>query len=266
MTKDVESEEPQGLHYAVASNGTFLVLDTDWAHAVVPVTEMPDLKEVEKSATWKLPNIPAELVYQVAKFFREVRDANKCEAAVLLHYGAVGWAVTVPNQKVMPAHVHWDWTADQRVPGKRCVGTMHSHVDMVAGHSGTDIDDEAQIDGLHVTLGRMDKLPHRLDIDAEIVIRGSRFEVTPDVFADGLTLYKPTKKEDPRPGRWFSYESDTMYRIADTALWKATTVPAEWHDRLEVSSWTQRFGFGFGMDDDDETVTPFRRKDDTPIM
>lgn len=279
---------PEGnIHYIIANNGTFLSINNNWIEAIVPAKDAPaavemlrlasdpavpaemsrgvldyfkvegnqppELDRQELKAKWKLPPMPKALMYQIAKFFREVRDAHSAEVAVILHYGEqAGWGVTVPQQEVTGGHVSYEMTAADRLPGMRMVGTMHSHVDMGAWHSGVDEGDEAQFDGLHVTLGKMKALPEMIDVDGEIVIRGERFKLKDiGLVAEGLTG-ADDKKVSPDDddegyfggysGGWSRWSNSASHALVDQDLWEATQVPPEWHDPVQPMKWSWKGG------------------------
>ena len=64
------------------------------------------------------------------------------------------------------------------------VGTIHSHCDFGAFHSGTDINDEADFDGLHVTFGHNNR--DIFTISASIVVNNIRKSVEPMDFIEGV--------------------------------------------------------------------------------
>lgn len=229
--------EPEGLHYVVAENGVFLHIDNNWVRALVPASdadeevervfqesEVGSLDEAAPRLEFKPRPMPAETFYRVAKFFRQVRDKMRTEVAVLFHYGdEVGWDVTVPSQEVTAGHVSYQMTAadSRRVRGARVIGTSHSHVDMGAWHSGVDEGDEAEFDGLHVTIGRVCDLPGAVDIDAQVVVRGHKFKAGRD-----FDLSAVIEGLNPRPRAKLAGASHVL---ADPAAYEEVIVPEDWH-------------------------------------
>lgn len=275
LVTEADTQKPQEgpVEYIIASNGAFLSIKNDNWDAIVPTKEISSLLEQKKKCKWKLPAIPQALMYQIIKFFKEVRDKHDTEVAVLLHFGEGGWAVTVPDQEVTGAHVDYKPGLEDRVPGKRMVGTMHSHVDMSAWHSSTDDDDEAQFDGLHVTLGKMQRVGHGyVDVDASAVIRGETFPIEFE-FAKGLKpsgggMSKTTSK-------WgFTYsETNPSHAITDKPAYRETKVPLEWHAKVKKKKWSytspysggsyhsEYSGNYYGGYGGEGGVLPFDRKD-----
>lgn len=278
------------VEYIVASNGAFISLKNDWHESIVPVfekvtenSEIAGLREQKSQARWKLPPIPANLMYQIIKFFKEVADKHDTEVAVLLHYGDGGWGVSVPKQEVTGGHVDYKVGPEDRLPGKRMIGTMHSHVDMGAWHSGVDDEDEAQFDGLHVTLGKMSHVPQMVDIDASLVIRGTKFTISHEKWTMGLN--KAPEGTTPRKNKWgfTSWSSNPSHSLTSRQLYRETRVPASWHKQVTAKKWHSVFDYSSsyggsehglsryygGNDDKDKDekgdVVPFHRRRDSDI-
>lgn len=220
-------------HYIIAKNGMLLKLTNEWLDAVVPVSEFKTLEEVPPRATLKLPPITALVMAQALAFFRAVYDEHRAEAAVLLHYSNEhGWMLSVPKQRVTYGTVKYDMI--ERIEGYRCVGTMHSHGAMPAFHSAVDVPDEAAFDGVHITMGNVNRLP-RFSMDAEIVVRGARFPLpleqtlgitkasdagTQPYYVNGISWMKRGARE----------KGEYLLDMSVLANWD---VPSEWMQQVE---------------------------------
>jgi len=218
---------PGGTAYIVGKNGTFLQLEQSWVRAVVPVKECLLLDEVRPSVELLLPPIDAATFAKAARFFAKVYKLHSTEAYLLLHYSSEhGYAISAPPQEVSFGAVHADMT--QRIEGYRCVGTMHSHGDMEAYHSGVDQESEADFDGIHITIGRLPLLPY-LSIDAEVVVRGHRAKL-PDAFIEGLEVVPtalPAMSNGIRTWQdWYRWRN-IRHRCAINAA-RDWTIPEEW--------------------------------------
>ncbi|MBI2473473.1 Mov34/MPN/PAD-1 family protein [Candidatus Uhrbacteria bacterium] len=222
------TEPSKGTYYIVARNGLHMRMDTDWVDAVIPMKELQALEYEKPRAKILLPPINAEVFLQIYGFFRSVYLAHQTEAAVLLHHSREhGWAFTVPRQRVSRAQVRYEMT--QRLDGYRCVGTMHSHGDLQAGHSNTDIHDEASFDGIHVTLGSLNEHPH-LSMEAEIVLRGHRFPLPVEQLEGVIAPVQVPAKETFLKGMFRS----RLYTVAENEVLKNWTVPQEWMNQVQV--------------------------------
>jgi proteasome lid subunit RPN8/RPN11 len=91
-------------------------------------------------------------------FFREVYRKHRAEAIVILAYNQTEGCYTLccPTQDVSQGHVTYDrdWQ-NYAEDGYKPVGTIHSHCNFQAFHSGVDTGDEADYDGVHITLGHV---------------------------------------------------------------------------------------------------------------
>jgi hypothetical protein len=226
-TNDGASEAPDTTHFVVARNGLFLRKKSDWVDAIVPARGVDGLKPVETSAQLLLPRLKSTVFAKAVLFFNEVYKQKKTEAAVLLHYSPKhGWDLSVPTQQANGAFVKYD--AAGRLPGYRCVGTMHSHCAMSAFHSSTDTRDEAAQDGVHITIGRLNNFP-TFGMDAEIVVNGTRFPLPHEHI-----VYVRPEEPKKRPGllSFMFSKHDQLYTFPFGVV-RDWTVPQEWVDRVE---------------------------------
>ncbi len=200
------TEPPSQTHYVVASNGFFLKKKMFWVEAVVPVSTIKTLDKEEPSVKLLLPPLPVEILAKALKLASVVYIESQSEVGLLLHHGEVGYKLTVPQQEVTRVSVRYD--ASVRLPGALCVGTIHSHGSFHAFHSETDLDDERDADGVHITLGNIDEYP-KFSLSAEIVVNGVRFLLDRSWF-EGITekngLYEinnPSILLQEIPEEWF---------------------------------------------------------------
>lgn len=187
----------------VAGNGLFLHKDNGTVSGFVKVGQigfLDDLK-IDQSIRYKHPKIPADLVYKVWQFFKRVvakYDAESCVVLFLDEETGKFYAV-VPEQVVTKAGVRYIRPAISHFVPWTQIGTIHSHCDFDAFHSGTDVHDEATFDGLHVTFGHNDQAI--ISVSASIVLNGLRNKIDPLTVLDGLEhvdgeFFKPTASED----------------------------------------------------------------------
>lgn len=219
---------PNETHQIVAANGVFLSLQSDWINAVVPTPERLLVQLPEYKLNIPLPG--REIFAPVVRFFAQIYRLHHSEAAVLLHFNMAEqtWAFTVPVQTASMAHVHYDMT--DRLPGYRCVGTMHSHGHMSASHSAVDTRDEMAFDGLHITIGGLTKYPD-FDMDAELVVREHRFKLKPEDFP-GITQTENTV------ARW-----NNRCVLAGFAEEADENVPLELLVKVETPDWHRGTAF-----------------------
>lgn len=143
------------------------------------------LEKVQPSFQLTVPLIPQDLWNKVLEFYSLVYQVHAGEAAVLLLYNpdTLEWDILVPNQTVTGGHASYDLTKiiaeDARLTtgGFNIVGTSHSHASMSAFWSAIDDKDELKMDGIHITVGKLNQYPAlEPDYAASVVFSGIRFE------------------------------------------------------------------------------------------
>lgn len=184
-----QSELPnEGMYFIVASNGTFIHKDLGYLQATVPVTEISVLNEYKPTPVQcSLPKIPAELSYQIHAFFKTIVEKYCAESVIILYIDRETgqYVFQVPKQAVSHASVRYQIEAmTHDHPNLLKVGTIHSHCDFDAFHSGVDDADEEHWDGVHITYGDNEK--SSISITASYVIQGKRMAIEPSDLIEGL--------------------------------------------------------------------------------
>jgi hypothetical protein len=179
----------ENVHYLVASNGVFKIVETDTYRAVtLNRGAIEGLLPERQSLQLRFPPVPKSLLQEALAFFREVFVKYGGEAMVVLFYRPETrtYRLVVPHQTI-PGYVRWDgsWRAylhlryeqPPRPDGHLRFGTIHSHADVGAEASSTDCEDEQFNDGLHVVYGNIDRFTPSLS--ACFVAQGVRFAIDP---------------------------------------------------------------------------------------
>lgn len=169
--------------FLAASNGLFRQIDNPFYVVRQKVEGIALLGKAEELVRLKVSRIPFKLFQQVEEFFSKVYDKHKSEAAVVLMTHPVSrvWAYLIPKQVVAGASAKYklyegDLICVMLDPADEVVsftcqlankpacladfemfGTIHSHADFSAFHSGTDNSDEFGFDGLHITIGNVNQ-------------------------------------------------------------------------------------------------------------
>jgi hypothetical protein len=131
-------------------------------------TEETDHKILEQAPTfiWKGAKIPFDLWSQVVCFLRWTQEQFKEEALITLFYHPADrkWAAWAfpqePNGMTIKSLPELQQYKDDRAQfgaGWIQAGSVHHHCTTGAFQSGTDTADEINRDGVHITLGHMDK-------------------------------------------------------------------------------------------------------------
>lgn len=179
----------EGTYFLVAGNGLWLHKDMRTFRGFVPVDNISVLEDLDAKnlAESKLPKIPARHVWRIKEFFRRVVEKYHAEACTVLLYNHDNndWKIQIPQQLVSHGGVQYQRTGVTHLEDRYiAVGTIHSHCDFNAFHSGTDHHDESTFDGLHITFGHNNK--EDFTISASIVINGFRSFVEPLDVLEGV--------------------------------------------------------------------------------
>jgi hypothetical protein len=228
-----------GNYFLVSGNGLWLHKDTGIVKAFVPVDNISVLQDLnaEGFVQCSLPKIPFQHVWRIKTFFKNVVKEHRSEASTTLYFNKETneFKVYVPKQRVSHGSVNYKREGFTHADGMEnflCVGTIHSHCDFGAFHSGTDIGDEEDFDGLHCTFGHNNL--DEFSISASIAVNGFRMKVDPLDVLEGI---------EPVPGQ------DGKYKMADLA----PELQEEWSQGLDewmskVTCTTTSFSWLFGKD------------------
>lgn len=211
------------VYYLLASNNLYLCRNHTYYHSCVPAPQWPT--ELEPHATSLVPNfpsIPQDQFEQICGFFAYMSDQCSAEAIALLAWDKIegevrtivplqvsavgggssgtGFPIGVKYQFPQDLPKHWTVFCD-----------IHSHCEMAAYASQTDVDDEDNFSGLHLVVGRLHREPP--DFHVEAVVDGTRF-----------------------PFQWNSVVAGYEHR---------DTFPGEWLDQIVVTNYATFRGFDF---------------------
>jgi hypothetical protein len=147
-----------------------------------------ELKATKAPFIWTGPKLTQEQWNELMAFFKWTYDTEKSEAqARLFVHPVLGWKIWAFPQKggtgMTTKEIENDDFRLQRaaVPeGYIAFGTVHHHCAAGAFQSGTDTHDERTVDGLHITVGKMDE--PKFDIHCRMYIKGNKFEPHMDHF------------------------------------------------------------------------------------
>ena len=236
----------EGTYYLVAGNGIWLHKDTGIVRAFVPVDNVSVLEDLkaESQVGMNMPKLPANHVYKIKKFFQEVVSRHHAESATILYFNKKtgDFKVQITDQRVSHGGVAYKRVGTTHLEGMQDylrVGTIHSHCDFGAFHSGTDIGDEEDFDGLHCTFGHNNK--DEFTITASIVVNGNRLQVDPMTVLEGIqparaygshrdeffTLLPPSEETmaewERDKNNWLSHVNSNFWRTG----WGVPKVPSD---------------------------------------
>ena len=135
-----------------------------------------DLDEYDREIEWNEHNIPWAMWQDICAFFRESYKRVKSESLCWLYYSMElkEWTWLVPYQTTNGMSVKVEM--DERNTNLRAslhpsfiqIGSIHDHCAGSAFQSGTDHGDEINFDGIHITLGKLDK--EELDTHCRVIL------------------------------------------------------------------------------------------------
>jgi len=178
--------------YILSKEGIHIKKKIGLIDCITPVKNISILESLTTYAKMDIPKIPGDLFGKICKFFKDVYEKFRGEAVVVLYYSTKNkrYKVYVPKQEVTGASVKYN-LEHPSFKDYQQVGTIHSHANFSAFHSGVDDKDEEHFDGIHITIGNVvDENP---SISASIVANGTRFPVSPIDYIDKLEIREFTK-------------------------------------------------------------------------
>lgn len=209
---------PQETCYLVTQDGIFLHKFTEVIESLIKVEGICFLESVDQKAILHLQKLPMMFMATALSFFHRIHTDLDSEVNLFMHYSAGNkkeqFKLTCPRQNVTASSVRYD--AMERIEGYQLIGTIHSHNTMTAWHSGIDQTDESCFDGLHITVGRLDKFPV-FSLSCSVVVNGVRFKINP---ADVVLGIKEVEPENPlpRPGASKRKFVSKVWEVIDRAI------------------------------------------------
>jgi len=196
---DGEAELPDDkLLYIVTKKGTFLRKNLGTITSCTKVDNISFLKELEPYAELKIPQMNKGILSTSLGFLKWVYDVHSTEGGLIIYYNSKTreYVINAPVQEVSFGGVHWDNRKEPYPKGFIRMGTIHSHANMSAFHSGTDIEDEHSFDGLHLTVGNLgENIP---TLVASIVANGTRFPIKEENIRKYLDIQSIVKTEEEK--------------------------------------------------------------------
>jgi len=171
--------------YIIAKGGIYLKKKLDLIESITPVNNISFLEDIPTFAKINISKITTRIFGNILGFFREVYKLYKSEAIVLIYYNknTKFYKVLAPDQEVSNASLKYE--APPTPKDHILIGTIHSHGNMQAFHSGTDKGDEENFDGIHMTIGKLNA-ENFFDVCGSIVVNGMRVPIIPENYVHGL--------------------------------------------------------------------------------
>jgi hypothetical protein len=145
-------------YFVVGADKRYIHKTSHWGRVLVPMDKLPFDNAKETGFLWYggAPAIPPGLLGQIWSFFKQVYENIGTEAMIYLTFKDGQYGVFVPPQITSGGHVNAQFKVEQATKnGAMVIGTIHSHCNFGAFHSGTDTHDADGMDGLHITIGKV---------------------------------------------------------------------------------------------------------------
>lgn len=237
-----ELPDPANPYYILSGDSIYVHKQTAVGKAILPQKFIPDsfpkLPAEFKDGSLILEHtpLPKELVAQVWHFFARIYEKSQTEAEVLISKHKDGrYRVFVPSQRVTGTSVKSLYDAGHIQRGWAVIGSIHSHCNFGAFHSGTDTADASGFNGFHITIGNVNKTKDGKpdpSFAAMVMLNGIQFNYDIERLADISDL---TSAQAPN---WWD-----RYVITDTAT---TVMPAHAGKTLsqgEIRGWAAQQGY-----------------------
>lgn len=171
--------------YLIGKNGPYLKKTLELISSLTPVDKISFLDDIPTYAEIHIPKIPVKVIAKVVSFFKKVYEMYHSEAVVLLYYNKSKktYKIHVPKQVVAAAGL--DYKSDLTIPKHILIGDIHSHGNMGAFHSPTDVHDESKFDGLHITIGKISS--QLFEVCGSVAVNNMRVPIIPEDYIAGIT-------------------------------------------------------------------------------
>jgi hypothetical protein len=189
---------PDPFYTVMGSNGPALMKKTLYGRALVPIKSIDYLPKITPLLWSDIPKVPTSILSEVWAFFRHVWETRHSEAMVYLTHKDDTYRVFVPRQEASVGHVNARLKAEHIAEGWMVAGTIHSHCNFGAFHSGTDEGDAEDHDGLHITIGHVDL--DEPSIAGMVSINGVNWNLKYEEYAEA-----PLLPNTPFPPHWSRY-------------------------------------------------------------
>lgn len=218
ITKGSDEIKDFDAAYIIGSNGIFCHTKTDAFEIIKKSDGVLDIDTIEEKSSYTYPAISFNVYSEVLTFLRAVFKVHQAEGCVLLtlnrneELAKQEYSIVIPKQEVSGASVDYKEGLEDLykdfAPGEFLAGSIHSHPDFSAHQSGTDLSDEQDFDGPHITLGHiMRAVP---SIHARVCLGGDSFDVELDNLSDVLNII-PDIKIEPTQKDWIDKVSKKLY-------------------------------------------------------
>lgn len=225
----------KGSYYLLSKDGIYFRQECTLGSAFVKVKEVPHLALAPTDVQINVPKVDGLTIAKAFAFFRKVFHEHRSESYLTLIFNQElqKYDLWCPKQTVSYSSVNYDRGDMTTEPGWIRIGTIHSHCDFSAFHSGTDTSDEASFDGIHITLGHVNR--SEFSMVSSVVFSDNRRQSDPLEIVDGVVSTSTQDVEEKgfvAGTSWMRRENYfrlnlTEEQSAELAAWDDNVLP-EW--------------------------------------
>lgn len=192
---DIGEIKQENEAFIIAKNGIFRKVRTHLFNSIVEVNRLPGLKVIKPFGQMNMPKLTKHQISQVISFFHDVNARLHSECMVLIYYNPEIRQVELrapERQFVTGGSIKYHMYPPSQ-DGFLLCGSIHSHSSMGAFHSGTDIRDEIDFDGLHITFGSFDSDDFKFSVSSELALYDGRVTYSHNNWFDDQLVYAETR-------------------------------------------------------------------------
>jgi proteasome lid subunit RPN8/RPN11 len=245
----------EGNFFVLTAEGLCKNVDTGIVKALTPVKSIDVLANFRQIARLKLPKIPRLILARAKTFFQRVYEKLHSESELMLLYQEHNrqFDLWCPEQRVSFGGVDYKLSEEMQSVSNagefRVVGTIHSHANFGAFHSGTDLNDESHgfEDGVHITIGHVDR--DEFSLSCSVAIGGKRWKVP----QENVLLGVERGTGEVRRYGMNATTSDAFYRFTYTEEERIAMdgeidrqIEEEWMPRVKKETYHQKGGWQGG--------------------
>lgn len=222
---NIDMSQLDDICYIVNKEGTFLRKKIGITDALVKVNNISHLKSsISSFGKINIPKIPGSYVSKLTKFFKWAYDEYNGESIVLIYYDPElnDFEIFPTDQEVSGASASYTKEGLSHT-GYLLVGTIHSHANFGASHSGVDDDDELNFDGVHVTIGNVNDTYQ--SISCSVVVNGNRFIYDAENYLEGIIKINNQELNNQQ-----KFVKDNRYLVSGLT---SEVFPDEWKDKVQ---------------------------------
>lgn len=218
---NVTDEEVKDFNFAtvIGLNGIFQYNKNSAYDVKAPLESCKEIDEIKENVEYFFPPITLDVFEDCLNYCRKVYDKTQGEACALLTLNrkiplkGQKYKIHIPKQTVSSGSVKYklEEIYAEFEDGEFLAGSIHSHPGFSAFQSGTDLNDEQNFDGPHVTVGYIKR--DNPEIHSRICLAGTSY--APKQLSDILSI-TPEFKEKEVPKEWVDRAEKESYGTRNT--------------------------------------------------